>query len=370
MTETNWIGDEQRLGALAQELADSDWIGIDTEFLRVRTFFPRLCLVQISAPRGLWLVDALGMRDLDLLVPVFGAARTRKIAHAARQDLEALFLTTHQVPAPVFDTQIAAGCAGLKAQIGYADLCDTLLGVHVGKSQTRTDWSRRPLSRAQLDYAAQDVQHLQAITSVLAERLDQLGRSAWVAEDCALLSDPALYESDTEQAWQRLKGLDQMHPGARGIARDLATWREQQARARNLPRSWVLSDAGLIGLSRQAPADEAAARFAAPECANWRDPVLRSLLEVMARSRPATEPALSIEEIRPTPVQKDLIQRLARMVDERARALGISPEILATRGELRALVMHETKRSSPQMPCLRGWRREQIGNDLLAMLGE
>lgn len=370
MTETNWIDDGKRLGALGQELADSEWIGIDTEFLRVRTFFPRLCLVQISSPRGLWLIDALSMRDLDVLVPVFGSSRTRKIAHAARQDIEALFLTTHQVPAPVFDTQIAAGCAGLAAQIGYADLCNALLGIHVGKSQTRTDWSRRPLSQAQLEYAAQDVQHLQAIASVLAERLDQLGRSAWVAEDCALLSNPALYESDTEQAWRRLKGLDQMHPGARGIARDLAAWREQQARARNLPRSWVLSDAGLSGLARQAPADEAAARVTAPECAHWRDPLLRSLLEVIARSRPATEPALSIEEIRPTPAQKELIQILARVVDERARSLGISPEILATRGELRTLVMHETRRASSGISCLRGWRREQIGNDLLAKLGD
>lgn len=368
MPETNWIDDEQRLDTLAQQLADSDWIGIDTEFLRVRTFYPRLCLVQISSPRGLWLIDAQSLKNLDVLVPVFVEARMRKIAHAARQDLETLFLTTHRVPNPVFDTQIAAGCAGLKAQIGYADLCDTLLGIHVGKSQTRTDWSRRPLSRAQLDYAAQDVQHLEAIANVLGERLDRLGRSTWVAEDCAMLSDPQLYESHMDQAWRRLKGLDHLRPRARGIARDLAIWREQQAHARNLPRSWVLSDAGLTGLAQQAPADEAAARLAAPECTQWRDPALRALLEVIARSQPV-ESSAPTGDSRPTPAQKELIQNLARRVDERARALGISPEILATRGELRTLAMNETLRASPGLPCLRGWRRDQIGNELLAMLG-
>lgn len=368
MSETNWIADPQQLAGVAQELTDSAWLGIDTEFLRERTFFPKLCLVQISSPRGLWLIDTLAVGDLTALVAALTAANTRKIAHAARQDLEILFLATREVPAPVFDTQIAAGCAGLKPQIGYAELADTLLGVHIGKSQTRTDWSRRPLSAAQLDYAAEDVRHLPALADELRERLERLGRSAWVEQDCAVLADAALYETAPELAWRRLKGLEQMQPRARGIAMALAVWREKNARERDLPRSWILSDAGLYALACQAPADEAAAHRAAPECAQWREPSRRSLLQAIAASTPAAEPAIPAEELKPTPAQKELIQRLARVVDARAAALGISPEILAPRGELRALAMHQGDRAALDLPSLRGWRRGQIGDELLEAL--
>ncbi len=207
MTEAIWIDRGEQLEALAHALASQESIGVDTEFLRERTFFPKLCLLQLSAAGQVWLVDTLRVGSLEPLMPALTAGHSRKLIHAARQDLEALYLTSKQVVSPVFDTQIAAACIGLKPQVGYAELVKTLLDVTIPKGQTRTDWSMRPLTRAQLEYAADDVLHLQAIAIELTKRLRALGREHWVREDCLGLSDLSLYEPDAAFAWARLRGL-------------------------------------------------------------------------------------------------------------------------------------------------------------------
>src|SRR5271165_7262240 len=177
MTEAIWIDRGGQLAALAHTLESQASIGVDTEFLRERTFFPKLCLLQLSAAGQVWLVDTLRVGSLDPLMPALTAAHSRKLIHAARQDLEALYLTGKHVVSPVFDTQIAAGCIGLKPQVGYAELIKTLLDVTVPKGQTRTDWSKRPLTREQLDYAADDVRYLGEAAELLRARLHELGRA-------------------------------------------------------------------------------------------------------------------------------------------------------------------------------------------------
>ncbi len=372
MAETNWIDGDAQLAQVAAALGDARWVGIDTEFMRERTFFPRLCLVQISAAAGsttgIWLIDTLRLRDFTPLLPALTAPSVRKIVHAARQDLEALYLHTRQLVAPVFDTQIAAGCIGLKAQLGYADLANTLLGVTIGKSQTRTDWARRPLSTAQLVYAAEDVRHLPAITARLEERLDQLGRTQWAAEDCAQLANPALFDPDPRLAWKRLKGLSLMPPLARRAAVVLAVWREGIARDRDLPRSWILSDAGLAAVAQAMPDDEAGLGRCAPETGDWTAAARASLLAALSQAPDQDLPIMREDDARPTPEQKERIHRLARVVDERARALGMSAEILAPRGELRTLALSDADPATLELPSLRGWRRAQIGEELLATL--
>src|ERR1700733_7705937 len=194
MPDAIWVDRQEELTELAHTLESQSLIGVDTEFLRERTFFPKLCLLQLSADGTIWCVDTLRGGSLEPLVNALTAAQTRKVIHAARQDLEAFYLTTKRVISPVFDTQIAAGCIGLKPQVGYAELVKTLLDVTLTKGQTRTDWSKRPLTPAQLEYAADDVLYLGEIFGLLSARLRALGREAWVLEDCASLEDARHYE--------------------------------------------------------------------------------------------------------------------------------------------------------------------------------
>src|SRR5580700_5378182 len=257
MPDAFWIDRDDELPALARALDSQAWIGVDTEFLRERTFFPKLCLLQLAAGGQIWCVDTLRIASLDPLMNALTAAAARKIIHAARQDLEAVYLSTKRVISPVFDTQIAAGCIGLKPQIGYAELVKTLLDVTVPKGQTRTDWSKRPLTPAQLEYAADDVLYLDAIATELGGRLQKLGREHWVREDCAELEERRLYEPDPALAWERLRGIGQLAPEPRARARAIAVWREKLARERDLPRAWILSDAALFSIAQADPATAA-----------------------------------------------------------------------------------------------------------------
>jgi ribonuclease D len=361
MTEAIWIDRSDELAALARVLEAQTSIGVDTEFLRERTFFPKLCLLQLSAAGQIWCVDTLRVGSLEPLMPSLTAAHARKLIHAARQDLEAVYLTAKRVVSPVFDTQIAAACIGLKPQVGYADLVKTLLNVIIPKGQTRTDWSMRPLTRAQLEYAADDVLHLEAIAIELTGRLRALGREHWVREDCLGLEDRRLYEPDAAFAWARLRGVSQLPPAPRARAKVIAMWRESAARERNLPRAWILSDAAIFSIAEANPATAADLDAVQPLNEKLAGTLLAALNTSSRTELTDLEPS---QESRPTPAQKALFDRLIQAVDARAAELQVSPEILAPRGELKALAMG--KRDSH---ALEGWRLEEIGTRLLTLIG-
>jgi len=361
MTEAIWIDRSDELAALARVLEAQTSIGVDTEFLRERTFFPKLCLLQLSAAGQIWCVDTLRVGSLEPLMPSLTAAHARKLIHAARQDLEAVYLTAKRVVSPVFDTQIAAACIGLKPQVGYADLVKTLLNVIIPKGQTRTDWSMRPLTRAQLEYAADDVLHLEAIAIELTGRLRALGREHWVREDCLGLEDRRLYEPEAAFAWARLRGVSQLPPAPRARAKVIAMWRESAARERNLPRAWILSDAAIFSIAEANPATAADLDAVQPLNEKLAGTLLAALNTSSRTELTDLEPS---QESRPTPAQKALFDRLIQAVDARAAELQVSPEILAPRGELKALALG--KRDSH---ALEGWRLEEIGTRLLTLIG-
>jgi ribonuclease D len=363
MPEVIWIEREDELAGLALALERSGAVGLDTEFMRERTFFPGLCLLQLAAGAQIWCVDTLRCGSLDPLVPVLTAPGHPKIIHSARQDLEAFYLNVKRVISPIFDTQIAAGCIGLKPQIGYADLVKTLLDVSLSKGQTRTDWSRRPLTAAQLEYAADDVAYLNEVADRLSERLRALGREQWVIEDCRALEDPSLYEPDPADAWKRLRSLHKLPPAMRARAKVLAVWREKTARQRNLPRGWVLDDEALFRLAESLPATAAALAAALSSRRPMSEALAEDLLAALRDSASATMDSAPAVDLRPTPEQKAVADRLAGVVDAHAAALAISSEILATRGELKALAM-----GSRDVAALKGWRRAEIGEKLLAAL--
>jgi ribonuclease D len=365
MPDVIWIERDEEVAGLASALEHTDSIGLDTEFVRERTFFPGLCLLQLAAGGDIWCVDTLRCRTLEPLVPALTAGASRKVVHSARQDLEAFYLNVKRVISPVFDTQIAAGCIGLKPQIGYADLVKTLLDVSLPKGQTRTDWSQRPLSPAQIEYAADDVAYLNEIAARLSERLRTLGREQWVIEDCRALEDPLLYDPDPADAWRRLRALRRLPPAMRARAKVLAVWREKTARLRNLPRGWILSDEALFQAAESLPPTAAALAAALSSRRPMSETLAEGLLEELRESAAGDgrEAASEVEDSRPTPEQKALADRLAAVVDAHAAALGVSAEILATRGEIKALAMGDR-----HVPSLSGWRRAEIGEKLLEAL--
>ncbi|HVC01016.1 MAG TPA: ribonuclease D [Steroidobacteraceae bacterium] len=364
MPEAIWIDGEQATAELARRLQQPMRIAVDTEFLRERTFFPRLCLVQIAAGGEICCVDAIA-GTLAALAPALTSPASCKLLHAARQDLEAIHVAIGRVVTPVFDTQVAAACVGLRPQIGYADLVSSLLGVTLDKAHTRTDWSMRPLSREQLAYAADDVRYLDEVARLLEERLRELGREHWVREDCAALGDVRRFEPDPDTAWERLRGIAELAPRARARAKALATWRERLARERNLPRSWILPDAAVFAIAHSAPtspADLAALRSMPPRYnARFAEGLLAALRELSAAALP--EDAEPGRDARPTDAQKAAIERLNRTVDARAAELAVSAEVLATRGQIKALAM-----GVREIDALAGWRRAEIGDRLLAAL--
>jgi ribonuclease D len=355
MTDAIWIDRSEELESLARTLESQPEIGLDTEFLRERTFFPKLCLLQLRAAGQIWCVDTLRINGLDALMPVLTAPRVRKLIHAARQDLEAVYLTAKQVVSPVFDTQIAAACIGMKPQVGYAELVKTLLDVTIPKGQTRTDWSKRPLTPAQLEYAADDVLYLDAVAQELNGRLQKLGREHWVREDCLELEEHRLYEPDPALAWERLRGIGQLPPEPRARAKAVAVWREKLARERDLPRAWILSDAAVFSIAHANPANAAALEAVQPMNERFAATLLRALA---LASEDGLQDLAPVQDSRPTPEQKALLDALSKTVDA-------SAEVLAPRGELKALAMG--KRDTH---ALTGWRLQEIGTRLLATLGE
>ena len=363
MPQAIWIDDERELEALARRLRAAERIGVDTEFLRERTYFPQLCLLQIECGGDICCVDALAM-PLAALVPTLDAPAPRKLIHAARQDLEALHRATGRIATPIFDTQIAAACAGLKPQIGYAELAHDLLGVDLDKAHTRTDWSRRPLSPEQLSYAADDVRYLDEIAAALERRLRELDREHWVREDCAALADPRLYEPDPACAWERLGGIARLEPRARTRARAIAAWRERTARERNRPRAWILPDAAVYEIAQSdAASPRELARLPAMR-QKLQAALAEDLLAALARIDP-DEPCGSepVPGAAKSAAEKAAIERMVRVLDARAAELGLRAEVLATRAQIRSLAT-----GAREVGALAGWRRAVIGERLLAVL--
>ncbi|HEU5442752.1 MAG TPA: HRDC domain-containing protein, partial [Steroidobacteraceae bacterium] len=242
---------------LAARLAAQTSIALDTEFLRERTYRAELCLIQVSAAGDAVCIDPIAVTQLGALAGPLTADGIVKVMHASRQDLEVLLPAVGLVR-PVFDTQIAAALAGFAAQIGYAELARRLLGIELPKAHTRTDWSRRPLSPEQIEYALDDVRHLVPLKLALEERLEKLGRLPWLAEELEGLAEARSLTTEPEEAWRRLKGLRGLDPARERLARGLAAWRERRAMERNRPRGWILEDAAVRELIVRVPRSRAA----------------------------------------------------------------------------------------------------------------
>lgn len=359
------IDREPELRSACAAVAADGVVAIDTEFMRTSQYTPQLCIVQVASGSQVFCVDELAEMSTGPLWDVLCHETGTRVLHAAKQDLEVIWLRTQRLPAVLFDTQIAAAMLGHPAQIGYAPLIKALFDVEVDKTHTRADWSRRPLAPELIRYAAIDVVHLPATHDRLGEELERRGRLAWAAEDCARLLDPALYTPNPDDAWRRLTAIPRLPVPAQLRARRLARWREDYAIRADRPRQWILSDRTLLDAALRGPetTEELAAceDVAAGLVRRHGDTILHELREAAREFAEGTD---LVQEPRAEPLDQENVKRLSRVVDQHARELGIPAEILATRRDLTALLRGESG-----IRPLTGWRRDVIGDALLAALG-
>ncbi len=347
------VASDDALGALTSAIRAAPALALDTEFVRERTFFPELCLIQVATDSVVAAVDCLADAPLADFYAALGTSQRAWVLHSSSQDLEILVQAGIQLPAELIDTQIAAALLGMPPQIGYAQLVETLLGTPLNKTHTRTDWRRRPLPPGALEYAIDDVRYLLPLWERLDTLLSERDRLSWFTEDCAALLQRYGGDAD-ELRWQRIKGIRGLDRTSQSVARELSAWREAHAAHINRPRQWVLSDETLVAMARGQPETSAAlSRYDLTE--KFRRRHGPQLVERVAqgRARSATrEPLLSTSL---SQAERKELKVLAQAVKERAAVLDLAPEILATRQELTQLMRGDTPAR-----LATGWRAGQL----------
>ena len=361
-----YIATQENLAAFVERARSSSVLAIDTEFLREKTYYAKLCLLQMATDDEVVIVDPFEMDDLSVLAPLLTDERIVKLFHAAGQDLEIILREVGVLPRPVFDTQIAAALLGHTQQIGYAALVHAECGVSLKKIDSFTDWSRRPLSASQRDYAADDVVYLPRLYAGMRAALEEKGRLHWLDHDFEELSDPARYEANERERFRRLKRVSQLSRRQLSAAREVAAWRELEAQRRDVPRKWVVNDEQIVeackreartidelfmvrGLSDRLSTKDARAVVSLISSALSAPPDTWPELDRCGKSEPNVDAEL------------DLMSALVRL---RAKENGIAFPTLASHDDL-ARVARGYREG---VDLLRGWRRAIVGEELLELL--
>lgn len=361
ITETDALAD------FCSRLAGSPYITVDTEFMRERTYWPKLCLVQVAAPGELAAaIDPLGGLDLAPLSEVLAATETVKVFHAARQDLEIFFHLTGRLPEPVFDTQVAAMVCGFGDQVGYETLVTKLARVRIDKASRFTDWSLRPLSSRQIDYALSDVVHLCPVYEKLRRRLEDSGRESWLEEEMAVLTDPAIYDVDPMQAWRRVK----IRGGSArflAVLREVAAWRERQAQAKDVPRNRILRDEAMQEIAHHTPATVAdLARTRSLGRSFAESAAGAEVLAAVARGR-----AVPPEQCPEPDAKRELPRRVAPIAEllkvllkTKCEDHDVAQRLVASSADIDAIAAFG---NDADVHALTGWRRQVFGEDALRL---
>ncbi len=358
----------QDLEIACQKLALSEFITIDTEFLRETTFWPQLCLVQMASPDLEVIVDPLADGiDLKPLFELMANPAVTKVFHAARQDIEIIFHLGNLIPHPIFDTQVAAMVCGFGDSVSYDQLVQKVKNIHLDKSSRFTDWSRRPLSDKQLDYALADVTHLRDVYLKLKAELEREGRTSWLADEMAVLEARETYDMHPDDAWQRLK-MRLKKPQELMVMKTVAAWREREARGRNVPRSRVLKDDAIFEIAQQQPKDSEALGRLRTIPKGWeRSSAGTAIVE-------AVNAALAIPKAEWPPVQRqshmpegsasavELLKVLLRLTCEKH---GVAAKMIANTDDLEKIAVDG---ENANVPAMQGWRRELFGNAALKLI--
>ena len=367
MTSINYIDTPEQLAELCVEIAKQPWLALDTEFLREKTYYPKFCLLQIATPDWAVCVDPIALPNLDDLFTAIYNPAIIKVFHSCRQDLEILYQITGKLPAPIFDTQVAAPLLGYQDNPGYAMLVSSLLNINLSKAHTRADWSKRPLSPAELEYAADDVIYLCQIYKIMVQKLTELGRIDWLTNDFNELSNPEHYHVNPEKAWLKIKGKNKLTGKQLSIIQTLSNWREHTAQQENRPKSWLLRDELLFDLAKLQP--ESLGELAKIRAINERT-VSRHGKEICRLITEAKDrPPLPLNEngrpAKKTQQQEAILDILTALVRIRAEENALNPNILATRKDLEVLLFNE---GDEDCPLLHGWRYSMAGQELVGLL--
>ncbi len=351
----------EKLEAFMDKISAAKWVALDTEFLREKTYYAKLCLIQIEAEGHRACVDPLSIDDLSSLTKVLNDPDITIVLHAAHQDMEILLQLSGETPTPIFDTQVAAAVLGLGDTMAYARLVEQMLGVAIDKSQVRTDWSRRPLKEAQLKYAIDDVRYLSQIYPMMLEKLESQNRLEWLDKDFAKASDPETYAINADQRWKKIRGNQVLKRPQLAILRELASWRENLAEKKDLPRKWIIGDDILIDLARQNPKSSqeiAQIRGINADRTKKYHQIWLDLLKKGQETPEAEWPELPRSK-KPTPTQNGVIDLLMLVIQLEAKKQGITPAAIAGRKQVASMIQAgETKLSDD-------WRGE-IVNDTFA----
>ncbi|MCJ2095677.1 ribonuclease D [Methylobacterium sp. J-072] len=351
---------------ICARLAEQPFVTVDTEFMRETTYYPKLCLIQIAAPDGTGvLVDPLAAGiDLQPFIDLMADERTVKVFHSARQDLEIIWLMGGILPQPFFDTQVAAMVCGYGDSVSYEQLVNDVAKAKIDKSSRFTDWSRRPLSEAQLSYALSDVTHLVKVYEVLVAELLRTDRGAWLDEEMAVLTSPETYRADPAQAWRRLSGR-MRKPREIAVLMEVAAWRESEAQTRNVPRGRVLKDEAVIDVASAAPRNaEALGRLRTIPAGFERSRTGADILAAVERglTRDTTDIRMP-ERLRRSGGNGAIVELLKVLLKAVCESEAVAPKIIATVDDLEAIADDDTA----EVPALQGWRRSLFGDKALAL---
>lgn len=362
------ITTQNALNDYCQSVQNVSFITVDTEFLREKTYFPKLCLIQMSDPgKNAVAIDVLA-DDLDLK-PVYDLFQNQnivKVFHAPRQDIEIFYNDTQIIPEPLYDTQIAAMVCGYGDQVGYNTLVQNITKTTLDKSSQFTDWSRRPLSDKQLTYALNDVTYLVDVYTHLTAKLEQENRTRWVVEEMAALADPDLYAITPDQAWERVK-IKTSAPKILNMLKHLAAWREEFAMQTNVPKTWIMKDDTLTDLAFQAPGDENGLNkirgLAKPYTKGAKAQKILQTIRAASDTPKDQWPQKSSKNKMPERYQAayDILKFL---LQNNARAHHVAPKLIAGKGDLQNLVQGKTADN----PIMKGWRYDVFGKDAQALL--
>jgi ribonuclease D len=354
------------LNAFCQRMRGETFVTVDTEFMRERTYWPDLCLVQIAGEHEVAVIDAeADGLDMASLGALFADPSVTKVFHAARQDIEIFVLRYGDVPRPMFDTQVAAMVAGFGDQVGYDALVANLTGGTIDKAHRFSDWSVRPLSEAQINYAAADVTYLREVYLQLSRRLEQDNRLGWVAEEMAILNNPATYRTDPQNAWERLRPRSTNRRFLH-VLKEVAAWREQEAQRVNIPRQRLIKDEALLEIAATAPTNpDALARVRGVTRGFAEGRSGTALIEALTVARRVSDTDLpaapqSRDSTRPSAALVSLLKVLLAATSEQHH---VAPRLVASSDDIDRLALEE----HPDVPALHGWRREVFGNDALLL---
>jgi len=367
-----YIDTPETLIQTCEQLKQCNVLAVDTEFHRETTYYPEFALLQIYGNGQCWIIDPIVLNDLTPLWDVLCDPSILKVFHAARQDMEIILKESGKLPLPLFDTQVAAALLGLGQQIGFGNLVQRITKKELAKQESFSDWMSRPLRKKQLEYAADDVIWLMPIYQHLSERLEARGRLAWLDEEQSKLCDIATYQEDNDALLWRVKGVNKLKSRALAVLRELAGWREEQAKQRNLPRRRLIADEPLLEIARRDEVDTEILK----RIRGLPQGVVRrfgdDLIRVWKQGKSIPEeqwpkPHRRNHHTTGTDLRLELLDTLLRL---KAEAGEISGTILSSKSELSELASwgKQRKLPEPDIACLQGWRRELVGNDLLRLL--